>query len=68
MAESPGREFFPKLEDESEAETLLREWASWWINDEHSPSKMPNSLHTRTAVYFVTRKQRRERERRENGL
>jgi len=31
---------------------LLAEWFRWWSNSDTAPSKMPNSLHTRTVVYL----------------
>ena len=30
--------------------TLLREWFEWWQGTDSVPHKMPNSLHTRTAL------------------
>ena len=33
---------------------LLAEWFEYWDQQDHMPTKMPNALHTRTAVALVT--------------
>lgn len=46
---------FPAPQEPTEAEVLLREWASWWLETEDAPVKMPDALHVRTAIYFTTK-------------
>jgi hypothetical protein len=41
----------------TEAELLLQEWYDQWEGDYRAPAKLPNSLHTRTAVYLELVKQ-----------
>lgn len=40
----------------STAETLLLEWFRWWETSDSAPAKMPESLHMKTAIYFVEKK------------
>jgi hypothetical protein len=32
---------------------LLKEWYEYWLTSDEMPAKMPDSLHTRTAVALV---------------
>lgn len=41
--------------DFMDADRLLAEWYNWWAKSDHVPSKMPDSIHTRTAVYLATK-------------
>lgn len=41
--------------DFMDADRLLAEWYNWWAKSEHTPAKMPDSIHTRTAVYLATK-------------
>lgn len=49
-------ELFPELDNATEAERLLREWALWWHDSDEAPAKMPGALHIRTSLYFTERK------------
>lgn len=41
--------------DFMDADRLLAEWYNWWAKSDQVPAKMPDSIHTRTAVYLATR-------------
>lgn len=41
--------------DFMDADRLLAEWYNWWAKSEHAPAKMPDSIHTRTAIYLATK-------------
>ena len=32
---------------------LLAEWYAWWASSDDAPTKMPEALHVRTALYFA---------------
>lgn len=36
---------------------LLMEWLRWWKNDPQAPAKLPESLHTRTAMALLVHAQ-----------
>ena len=33
---------------------LLGEWYAWWLRSDDAPTKMPDALHVRTALFFAT--------------
>lgn len=35
---------------------LIQEWFDWWSMSNEVPVKLPNSLHTRTAVFLTEMK------------
>ena len=37
---------------DNDAEELLYEWIEWWLTSSDAPSKMPESLHVRTVLFF----------------
>lgn len=41
--------------DFTEAEKLLAEWFNQWYERDEMPTKMDNSLHVRTGMYFILR-------------
>lgn len=38
------------------AERLVAEWYNWWAISDIAPNKLPDSLHTRSAIYLAQRK------------
>ena len=52
MSDDLMHEFDPAFA-QTEAEKLLLEWYEQWEDRDDMPAKMDNSLHVRTAVYWV---------------
>lgn len=38
------------------AERLVAEWYNWWAESDIAPNKLPDALHTRSAIYLSQRK------------
>lgn len=42
------------------ADELLQAWFDWWAANPDTPAKLPDSLHTETAVYLESRNHLRD--------